>query len=158
MCSHVYLLPFQCLLVWPAVSLSLSLTSCQSACTCLYQLVREGYKWRMCFFFFFYLNAITGLTSASQIRSNYLLKDKCVNWVPLTPLVTATNPPKYKTGTHTVQMCYIFFSFSIVNGINRKSFVVPVSIVGLHSVCSDKWLLTIRWATGLHFKQGKLQH
>lgn len=31
--------------------------------------------------FFIYLNAITGLTSESQARSNYLLKDKCVSYI-----------------------------------------------------------------------------
>lgn len=95
MCSHVYLLPFQCRLVWPGVSPLLDLSTCV--------LLTEGVWWMtlVCFsYIYIYQNGITGLTSQPQMRSNYPLKDKCVSytWVNLTPLVIETKIKKRKTG------------------------------------------------------------
>lgn len=58
----------------------------------------------VCFsYIYIYQNGITGLTSQPQMRSNYLLKDKCVSYtcVNLTPLVIETKIKKRKTGGKT---------------------------------------------------------
>lgn len=109
MCSHVYLLPFQCRLVWPGVSPHLDLSSCAQDAPPTGGSVMNDTGLSLCFFFFFFVisiylficwNGITGLTSKSQMWSNYLLKDKCgsYTWVNLTPLVIKTKVKKKENG------------------------------------------------------------
>lgn len=113
MCSHVYLLHFQCRLVWPGVSPLFDV----SACAQMLRQLGQCHEWHWFVFLLFSLylfiylfihqNRITGLTSESQMRSNYLLKDKCRSkiWVNLTALVIETKVKRRKNGKNRHTSC-----------------------------------------------------
>lgn len=95
------------------------------------------------FFFFLYLNAITGLTSESQTWSNYLLKDECVSytWVNLTPLVTETTKRrrrKKKVRDTSCSESGTYLRHILVNEIPTRVSVLSVSIVHPDS-CNYIW-------------------